>query len=83
MIERFQEAHIRLFAKLLTDPEVSSRLRYEDCAQRFQVIAAELSARVAQPNVQGVLRALVDATTAQLPNLGRDTGFRRLLTGMG
>jgi hypothetical protein len=79
LIERFGESEISVFVQLLFDREFSSRLALRACAPTYKALAAYLAGRTTNQVSLQALQKIGASTDAQLPTLGRDTAYQRLL----
>jgi hypothetical protein len=83
LISRFGEPEIQEFARLVGDDAVAYRLQYTNPAQRFTAMATELRERTDAAYTQEALDRIINATAAQLRNLGRTTAMREALSRLG
>ena len=80
LIERFQEPEIQVFAGLVMDSEVASRLQFQSCASNLRALTTTLRERTANSYTAAALDVILKATPQQLPHLGQATETRRTLT---
>ena len=78
LISRFSDNHIFAFINLVQDSEFASRLRFRECANEFQSLAARLSERAVRPRLQEVLTLIVAYNVARLKNISSDSDFNQL-----
>lgn len=79
LIEKFGESEIKEFAKLLLDREISSRLALRSCTPNFKNLATYLIGRTTNQISLQALQKIVGSTDAQIPNLGKDSSYKRLI----
>jgi hypothetical protein len=79
MIMKFGEREIKEFALLLLDREFSSRVGLRNCVTGYKNLANYLVARTTNQLSIQALQKIVGSTDAQIPNLGRDSAYKRLV----
>jgi len=79
MITKFGEAELREVALLLTDREFSSRVGLRSCLSNFRALLGRLVPRTTNQVTQQAFAQIQGATDAQIPNLGKDSAYMRLL----
>ena len=79
LIERFQEQEIQIVVYLVTDREISSRLQFTQCADSYKYICIYLRNRTVNPRTISALDQICNATSHQLPNIGKSTEMKRIL----
>ncbi len=79
MFALFQEPQMKLVLQTFSLPEITSCLAAASCAARFKEIVGSLRARAVDRPLQSALDFVIAATDAQVPSIGKDTRFRKLL----
>lgn len=79
LIDRFQDPEILTVCRLLADPEIASRLQFSDCVSRFRPLVSLLKERTSNQRLIDGLEFIEGRTDQQLPNTGKDTGFKNLI----
>jgi len=79
LIEKFGESEIKEFVQLLLDREFSSRVALRSCTQHFKNLAKYLTDRTINQISLQALQKIISSTEAQIPSLGKDSAFKRLL----
>lgn len=79
MIEKFGESEIKEFIKLLSDRELSSRIALRSCTSKFKSLTTYFIERTTNQITLQVLQKIVSSTDAQIPNLGKDSSYKRLI----
>lgn len=79
LITKFGEAELREVALLLTDREFSSRIGLRSCLSNFRALLDRLAPRTTNQVTQQAFAQIQGATDAQIPNLGKDSAYKRLL----
>jgi hypothetical protein len=78
MISKFGDNEIKEFIKLLSDREFSSRVALRNCTQSYRAHAQYLASRTTNQICLQALTIITTATDPQLPQLGKDSAFKRL-----
>ena len=78
LIRRFSDHHIVQFIRLVQDPEVASRLQFEQCASNYQRIAGGLKDRAIRQRLKDMLEFIEDYDVDQLGDISSDRRYRRL-----
>lgn len=79
MIGRFTEEEFKEIVKLPTDREFAARLSLRSCASNFRAVIQSLVHLTTNQITQGAMNMIIAATDAQIPNLGRDTTYQRIV----
>lgn len=79
LIDKFGEPELREVALLLTDREFASRVSLNSCRENYRTLVKGLAAKTTNQITKQGFGALLKATDAQLPNLGKETAFKRLV----
>jgi len=79
LITKFGETELREVALLLTDREFSSRVGLRSCLSNFGALLGRLTPRTTNQVTQQAFAQIQGATDAQIPNLGKDSAYKRLL----
>ncbi|MBD2782752.1 hypothetical protein [Xenorhabdus szentirmaii] len=79
MLTKFGDDEIKEFVCLLSDSEVSSRVCLPSCYKGFQHLATYFASRTTNQISLQAIRFISQATTQQLPNLGKDTRYQTVL----
>ena len=79
LIEKFGEHEIKEFVQLLLDREFSSRVALRSCTPNFKNLANYLSGRTTNQISLQALQKIVGSTDAQIPNLGKDSAYKRVI----
>lgn len=79
MLQKFGEAEIAEFVRLLLDREFSSRVALSSCEQNYRSLAAQFATLATNQITQQALATIALSTPQQLPNLGRDTRYSQLV----
>ena len=80
LIGRWHDDHAFVFATLVREPEVESRLRHTSCAVKYQEIARKLEGRVVRVPLKRALDFLANFPANSLEKVARDSRFRETLT---
>ena len=78
LMSRFSDNHIFLFINLVRDPEVSSRLRFPNCAGRYQSLATQMKDRAVRPRLKEVLTFIESFDRGQVHRIISSRDFNRL-----
>ncbi len=79
LIGRWQDDHAFVFAALVREAEVESRLRHTSCAVNYQKIARRLEGRVVRVPLKRVLDFLATFPANSLGKVANDSRFREAL----
>lgn len=79
LISKFGEPELREVALLPTDREFGSRVNLTSCRTNYRNLVNGLTAKTANQITKQAFRTIANATDAQLPNLGKDTAFKRIV----
>ncbi|MGI9306617.1 MAG: hypothetical protein ACR2P5_04855 [Gammaproteobacteria bacterium] len=79
MLSKFGEAEIREIAALVIDSEFSSRLGLSSCEAGYRELANFFKSTTTNQITVQALDAIVASTPQQLPKLGKDSRYVRLL----
>ncbi len=79
LIEKFSENEIKEFVQLLIDREFSSRVALRSCTPNFKKLAGYLSGRTTNQISLQALQKIVGSTDAQIPSLGKDSAYKRII----
>lgn len=79
LIDKFGETELREVLLLLTDREFASRVSLNSCRGNYRALVNNLVAKTTNQITKQGFGALLKATDAQLPNLGKDTAFKKLI----
>ena len=79
LIAKFGEVELREVALLLVDREFSSRVGLRSCVSSFKALVGRLAPRTTNQVTQQAFAQIQGATDAQIPNLGKDSSFKRIL----
>ena len=82
LINRFTEVQIRVFAQILSYPELATRLSDPGCCTRFHAIIARLLPKIVDQPLRRILEAMAAATAAQLPYLVNNERFAKLVAAL-
>ena len=75
LISRFSANQIYSFVNILQDSEFSSRLRFRQCAENYQLLAEKLSERAVRPRLIEVLKFIVAYNVSDLSNISKNSDF--------
>jgi len=79
LISMLGEAELREVAGLLLDREFASRVALTSCTKKFRELLDRLAPATTNQITQQVFQHIQAATDAQLPNLGKDSAFKRII----
>lgn len=79
LIGKFGELELREVVLLLSDREFSSRVSLNACGQNYRALVNGLVAKTTNQVTAQAFQSILQATAQQLPNLGKDTAFKRLV----
>jgi hypothetical protein len=79
LINRWQDSHISYFLKLTRDSEISSRLQFPSCQNRYQKLAIRLISQVTHPNVKLALEFIQDFSASKVYKISNDSRFKTIL----
>lgn len=79
MINLFTEEEFKELVKLLTDREFAARLALRSCAPSYREIISSLVPQTQNQITQTAMNAIIASTDAQLPKLGADSSFLRII----
>ena len=80
LIDKFGESELREVAVLLVDREFASRVALRVCGLNFQTLVGRLALRTTNQVTQQAFAQIQSATNSLLPNLGKDSAYKRLLS---
>lgn len=78
LIDRFGEHEFRETLLLVTDSEFESRVCLNSCRENYRYLVAKISPKATNQRTKQGFEMLLKSTDAQLPNLGKDTVFRKI-----
>jgi hypothetical protein len=79
MISRFTEEELKEVVRLPMDREFSARLSLRLCSSAYREAVQSSLARTTNQITLAAMNAIIAATDPQIPNLGRDTAFQRII----
>lgn len=79
LISRFGENEIREFVSLFSDREFSSRVSLNSCRLNYKSLASSLRTRTTNQISQQILGLISKANDTQLPSLGKETAYKKLI----
>lgn len=79
LISKFGEPELREVALLLTDREFSSRISLKSCVSNFKALLGKIAPKTTNQVTQQAFDQIQKATDSQIPNLGKDSSYKRLL----
>ncbi len=78
LMSRFSDSHIFTFINLIRDQEVASRLRFRDCAIKYQSLSTKLNERAVRARLKEMLTFIVGYAQDRLHDIPSDAGFNQL-----
>lgn len=78
LIQKFGEPELREVGLLLVDREFASRVNLKPCRENFRALVLNVGSKTTNQVTKQMFATIAKATEAQLPNLGKDTAFRKL-----
>lgn len=79
MTSSFSEEEYKEFARLLLEREFSARLALRGCAPAFRQLAQSFIPMTTNQVTLAAFNSICASTDMQLPNLGKDSGYLRVL----
>ncbi|WP_431495682.1 hypothetical protein [Pseudomonas brassicacearum] len=79
MIARFSEDELKEFVKLATDREFSARLSLRSCAPAHKLLAQSFVPLTTNQVTMAALSVILVSTDLQIPNLGKDSAYLRII----
>lgn len=79
MIGRFTEEEFKELVKLPTDREFAARLFLRSCASNYRAVVLSLLPLTTNQITIAAMNTIIAATDSQIPNIGRDTAFQRVV----
>lgn len=79
LIDKFGESELREVVLLLADREFASRVGLRACVSNFRTLVGKLAPRTTNQVTQQAFAQIQGATDSQIPNLGKDSSYKRLL----
>ena len=80
LIEKFTEEEIKEFVKLISDPEISSRVSISNCAEKYKNLAEKFISKTNNQISLQALNTIKNQTNQQLYGLGRDSRYQQLIS---
>ena len=80
LLTRFSDNHVLQFIKLVHDPELASRLRFDRCAAGYRVLAVSLKMRAVRPRLKEMLSFIIGYPLGQLSKITSDARYEQLRT---
>jgi hypothetical protein len=80
LISMFGEYEIKEFVSLPMDTEFASRISLSVCAINFRSLAQYFASRTTNQITSQALAAICSSNDKQIPFLGKDTNYKKLLT---
>src|SRR5690606_38557152 len=79
LITKFGAGELREVPVLLTDREFSPRIGLRSCLSNFRALLHRLAPRTTNQVTQQAFAQIQGAADAQIPSLGKDSAYKRLL----
>lgn len=79
LVLKFGEAELREVALLLADREFSSRVGLRSCVSNYRALLGQIAPKTTNQVTQQAFAQIQGATDSQVPNLGKDSSYNRLL----
>ena len=79
MIGRFTEEEFKEVVKLPSDREFAARLTLRSCAPNYRSVIQSLVPLTTNQVTLGAMNTIIASTDQQIPSLGRDSAFQRIV----